>query len=80
MPRLKKWMERQLDLLLEKRFRSLETLRLSPLEIRQRYPREQNIPAVLNGKLVLPDDPILRAAAQRYAGYFRLAGQGWRRW
>ena len=86
-PGLKKWMELQPhpqriheDPLLEKRLRPLETLRLSPLEIRQRYPRQQNILAVLNGKTVLPDDPILCAAAQRYAGYFRLAGQGWRRW
>lgn len=71
---LKKWMERQLHPVLRKRFRPLETLRLSPLEIRQRYPRQQNILAVLNGMTVLPDDPILRAAAQRYAGYFRLAG------
>ena len=79
-PGLKKWMERQLHPLLEKRLRSLETLRLSPLEIRLRYLRQQNILAVLSGKPVLPDDPILRAAAQRYAGYFRLAGQGWRCW
>ena len=49
------------DPLLEKRLQPLETLRLSPLEIRQRYPRQQNILAVLNGKPVLPDDPILRA-------------------
>lgn len=80
MPRLKKWMERQLHPLLEKRLRPLETLRLSPLEIRHRYPRQQNILAVLNGKTVLPDDSILRAAAQRHAGYFRLAGQGWSCW
>ena len=86
-PALNKWMELQLrpqrideDPLLEKRLRPLETLRLSPLEIRQRYPRQQNILAVLNGKPVLPDDPILRAAALRYAGHFRLAGQGWSRW
>ncbi len=78
--RLKKWMERQLHPLLEKRLRPVETLRLRLLAIRQRYPRQQNIPAVLNGMTVLLDDPILRAAAQRYAGYFRLAGQGWRRW
>ena len=37
---------------------------------------QQNILAVLNGKPVLPDDPILRAAALRYTGYFRLAGAG----
>ena len=73
-------MERQLHPVLRKRFRPVETLRLRLLEIRQRYPRQQNILAVLNGKPVLPDDPIPRAAAQRYAGYFRLAGQGWRRW
>ena len=72
---LKKWMERQLHPLLEKRLRPVETLRLSPLEIRQRYPRQQNILAVLNGKPVLPDDPILCAAAQRYAGGSR---NGWR--
>lgn len=80
---LKKWMELQLhperireDPLLEKRLRPLETLRLSPLEIWQQYPQQQNILAVLNGKPVLPDDPILRAAAQRYAGYYKPAGGG----
>ncbi len=64
---LKKWMELQLhperireDPLLEKRLQPLETLRVSPLEIWQRYPRQQKILAVLNGKPVLPDDPILR--------------------
>ena len=56
-PGLKKWMELQLhperireDPLLEKRLQPLETLRLSPLEIWQRYPRQQKILAVLNGK------------------------------
>ncbi len=80
---LKKWMELQLhperireDPLLEKRLRPLETLRLSPLEIWQQYPQQQHILAVLNGKPALPDDPNLRAAAQRYAGYYKLADTG----
>ena len=64
------------DPLLEKRLQPLETLRLSPLEIWQRYPQQQNILAVLNGKPALPDDPILRSAAQHYAGYYKVADTG----
>ncbi len=80
---LKKWMELQLhperireDPLLERRLQPLETLRLTPLEIWQHYPQQQNILAVLNGKPVLPDDPILRATAQHYSGYFQTENAG----
>ena len=39
---------------LERRLAPLETLRITPLEIWERYPQQQNIVAVLTGKPALP--------------------------
>src|SRR3954453_23793376 len=79
---IKKWVELQLhpermaeNPELERRLAPLETLRITPLEIWERYPQQQNILAVLTGKPALPDDPILRVTVQRYAAFLKLPAE-----
>jgi len=76
---LKKWIDAQLNPerisenpVLLARLENLETLRMSPREIWQKYPQTSSILAVLRGKPPIPSDPLFRMTTERYASYFRL--------
>src|SRR5271167_1705013 len=70
---LKKWIFDQLhpdrmdeNPVLEARLKSLESLRMTPLEAVQHYPPPQMIKAIAQGKQPMPDDLLLRASIERF--------------
>jgi len=69
---LKKWLDRQLhpekikeNPTLAARLQPLDSLRMTGAEIARNYPPQQLIRQVANGRLPMPEDPVLRAAVQR---------------
>jgi len=68
---LQNWIEAQLhpetiaeNPLLEARLEPLETLRMSTTEMLRKYPSQQMIKAMADGRMALPEDPQTRAAVQ----------------
>ena len=75
---LKKWIDQQLNpertpenAYLEARIAPLESLRMSPMEAAQHYPRPQMIKAIADGRQPMPDDPVLRASVERLVSRYR---------
>jgi uncharacterized protein (DUF1800 family) len=70
---LKKWIFAQLhpdrmdeNPVLEAHLKTLESLRMTPLEAVQHYPPPQMIRAIAQGKQPMPDDLLLRASIERF--------------
>jgi uncharacterized protein (DUF1800 family) len=57
---------------LEAQLRSLESLRMTPLEALQHYPSPAMIRAIANGRLKMPEDLLLRASIERLITRYRV--------
>ncbi len=75
---LKKWIDVELhpariaeNPALEAQLAPLESLRMTSLEMLQRYPTPQMIRAIAQGKQPMPDDPLLRASIQRVIARYK---------
>lgn len=84
---LKKWIDQQLhperiaeNPALEQKLASLDTLRMSPREMAEKYPPPQRIKALAEGRMPMPQDPAARQRLQplidRYQQRQNRAGKG----
>ena len=76
---LKKWIDQQLhpervpeNPVLEARLRSLESLRMTPMEAVQHFPPPAMIRAVATGRQPMPDDLLLRASIERAIARYKI--------
>jgi len=75
---LKKWIDLQLhperiaeNPALDAKLQPLESLRMTPMEAVQHYPTPQLLRAIVEGRQPMPEDPVLRAAVERFMVRFK---------
>jgi uncharacterized protein (DUF1800 family) len=80
---LKKWIDLQLhperiteNSALAAQLEPLESLRMTPRELTRRYPPPQVLLAMAQGRQPMPDDPVMRASAQRMMARYEARQDG----